>query len=118
MNKSSAYAAEAEAEAALELQKRREIRGSFRHWCEHLLAQRGHTVHRHHLLLIDALEKVNRGEIDRLMISMPPGHGKSEYSGQFFVPYFMANNTGSHVIVGTNALDLARSFSHKGRGYV
>lgn len=107
-----------EAEAARLLLERREIRSSFRRWCEHLLHQRGHALHRHHLLLIDALEKVNAGEIDRLMISMPPGHGKSEYSGQFFVPYFMANNPGSHVIVGTNALDLARSFSHKVRGYI
>lgn len=108
----------AEAEAARLLVERREIRSSFRRWCEHLLAQRGHVLHRHHLLLIDALEKVNKGEVDRLMISMPPGHGKSEYSDQLFVPYFMANNPGLHVIISANALDLARSFSHKVRGYI
>jgi hypothetical protein len=31
----------------------------------------------HHRMIIDELERVERGEIDRLMIQMPPRHGKS-----------------------------------------
>jgi hypothetical protein len=32
----------------------------------------------HHRRICDRLEAVERGEIDRLMIFMPPRHGKSE----------------------------------------
>lgn len=49
---------------------------------ESLLAYIIHTrdwfsVARHHLALIDALEAVERGEIKRLIITMPPRHGKA-----------------------------------------
>lgn len=37
----------------------------------------GYKLGRHHLLIAKYLEKVERGEIDRLMITVPPRHGKS-----------------------------------------
>ena len=36
----------------------------------------GYLFARHHLAIISALERVERGECKRLIISMPPRHGK------------------------------------------
>ena len=38
----------------------------------------------HHLLLIDALEQVARGELDVLIVCMPPGSAKSSYGSVAF----------------------------------
>jgi hypothetical protein len=35
------------------------------------------------------LEKVADGDIDRLMITMPPGSAKTTYASKLFPPYFM-----------------------------
>ncbi len=40
----------------------------------------------HHLLLAEKLEAVERGDCRRLMIFMPPGHGKSWWGGRARVP--------------------------------
>jgi hypothetical protein len=39
---------------------------------------------RHHRLVAEQLERVERGEIDRLMLCMPPRHGKSELASKSF----------------------------------
>jgi hypothetical protein len=62
---------------------------------------------RHHLLLIEALEKVARGElprlalekvargeIPRLAVFMPPGSAKSTYASVLFPPWLMAQRRG------------------------
>ena len=46
----------------------------------------------HHRLLIEKLEAVGRGEIDRLMICMPPGAGKSTYCSFLFPTWYLANH--------------------------
>ena len=38
----------------------------------------------HHRLIVEKLEAVERGEIQRLMIFMPPRHGKSLLATQMF----------------------------------
>ena len=37
------------------------------------------TPAQHHRLLLDELRAISRGDIDRLMVLMPPGSGKSTY---------------------------------------
>ncbi len=46
----------------------------------------GYTQARHHLLLSEKLEAVERGEIKRLMVFMPPGSAKSTYANILFTP--------------------------------
>lgn len=68
---------------------KRECRASFLAWCIEQLAPLGQKPQRHHRLMIQKLEQVARGEIKRLMILMPPRHGKSEYSSKLFVPWYL-----------------------------
>jgi hypothetical protein len=51
----------------------------------------GFNPAKHHLLLIDALEKVESGEIERLMVCMPPGSAKSTYTSVIFPAWFLGS---------------------------
>jgi len=48
--------------------------------------------------MIDALQRVYRGEIKRLMVLMPPGHGKSVYCSQRFPSWYLGNRPKHHLI--------------------
>jgi predicted phage terminase large subunit-like protein len=49
----------------------------------------------HHYVLADALEKVYRGEITRLMVFMPPQHGKSQLATGHFIPWAIGKSKGA-----------------------
>jgi predicted phage terminase large subunit-like protein len=61
------------------------------------------------------LERIERGEIDRLMIFAPPRHGKSQKASIHFPAWFMARNPGQNVIAATYNGDFAADFGRKVR---
>ena len=65
--------------------------------------------------MIEKLEAVERGEIDRLMIFMPPGHAKSTYASVLFPPWWMGRNPTSPVLGVSNTTELAERFSRRAR---
>lgn len=67
---------------------------------------------RHNLLVCDSLQKVESGEIDRLMIFMPPRHGKSMTATETFPSYFIGKNPERRVIVTSYADTLAQKFGN------
>jgi hypothetical protein len=46
----------------------------------------------HHRRICEKLEAVERGDIDRLMIFMPPRHGKSELASKRFPAWCLGRN--------------------------
>jgi predicted phage terminase large subunit-like protein len=72
----------------------------------------------HHLLLLNRLEAVERGEITRLMIFMPPGSAKSTYASILFPPWFLGRNADRSVIGASHAGDLAERFGRRVRNLV
>ncbi len=72
----------------------------------------------HHRLIIDVLQKVERGEIKRAMFFLPPGSAKSTYVSVVFPPYFMAKDTRRNAIVATYASPLARKLGRRARSIV
>ena len=56
---------------------------------------------RFHNVMSAALEEVATGKIKRLIISMPPRHGKTEIGAKKFIPFFAGHNPGKSVIFGT-----------------
>lgn len=78
----------------------------------------GFTPAKHHLVLIDALEKVERGEIERLMVCMPPGSAKSTYSSILFPAWFMGRNPALSVIAASHTQELAERFGRRVRNIV
>jgi len=61
------------------------------------------------------LDKVTRGEIDRLMIFEPPRHGKSEMVTVRYPVWRMERHPEMRVIIGAYSQTLANRFSRKSR---
>lgn len=78
----------------------------------------GYRPAAHHRLLIDALEAVERGEIPRLMVCMPPGSAKSTYTSVEFPAWFMGRNPGLSVIAASHTQELAERFGRRVRNIV
>lgn len=67
----------------------------------------------HHRLIARRLEGVERGEIPRLMITMPPRHGKSMLASEFFPAWYLGRNPDHYVVTATYAQELADDFGRK-----
>jgi hypothetical protein len=52
----------------------------------------------HHGMIISKLEAVEQGEIKRLMIFLPPRHGKSFITSSIFPAWFLGRHPQRHVI--------------------
>ena len=75
----------------------------------------GYKPARHHHKIAEALERVARGELKRLMIFMPPRHGKSMLASEFFPAWYLGRNPTHQVIAATYAQGLADDFGRKVR---
>ncbi len=73
---------------------------------------------RHIELMAKKLEAVERGEIKRLMIFMPPRHSKSETSTIHFPAWYMLRHPEHRVIVASYSSSLAQDFSIRTRAIV
>ena len=68
--------------------------------------------------MVDKLEAVDRGEISRLMIFMPPRHGKSVLSTQFFPAWFLGRHPERFVITTSYSQELSEDFGRRVRNLV
>lgn len=79
-------------------------------------ASRGTWVPYRHLLLIqEALLKVVRGEVKRLIISMPPQHGKSEFTSHYFLAWLLGSFPWLRVILASYEAEQAEGWGRKVR---
>lgn len=69
-----------------------------------------YKVHRVHQLLADTLEKVERGEILRLIISVQPRVGKSQLSSKSFPAWLLGRDPYRQIIVTSYGEELAKEF--------
>ena len=74
-----------------------------------------YKVNWHHKILVDALERVERGELKRLIVNMPPRHGKSELVSVNFPAWCMGKNKDRSIIAASYGADLATDFGRKVR---
>lgn len=65
--------------------------------------------------LADVLQRVADGEIKRLMVFMPPRHGKSEEVSRLFPAYYLYRHPDRWVGLNSYAADLAYTFSRAAR---
>jgi predicted phage terminase large subunit-like protein len=70
---------------------------------------------RHHETICAALEEVEKGHYQRLIISMPPRHGKSELASRRFPAWFLGRDPYRQVLFATYNAELAESFGRKVR---
>ena len=70
---------------------------------------------RHHAELDRQLMRVVRGEIDRLMVQMPPRHGKSELTSKYFPAWYHSVFPRRDIIMSSAVHNLAKQFSGESR---
>ena len=100
----------------MELEKRRAGRTSLLDFTTYTMP--GYRVGLHHRLLCNRLETVERGECKRLIVSMPPRHGKSELTSKRFPAWYVGRHPERQVIVSSYGATLAQSFGRDVRNIV
>jgi len=100
-------------EAARELLTRRSVRRSLTEFARLC----GFEPARHHLLLIDALEAVERGDLDNLAVFMPPGSAKSTYSSVLFAAWLMQRQL-ANVLAASHTTELAEKWGRRVRNLI
>jgi hypothetical protein len=73
---------------------------------------------KHARAIRDHLEAVERGEIDRLMMFMPPRHGKTKHVSQAFPAWVLGRRQRSQIILASYGAELAEGNSRRARSYV
>lgn len=72
-----------------------------------------------HIRLIAAkLEAVERGEIKRLMLALPPRHGKSELASRYLPAWYLGRDPKRTVIAASYGQELADDFGRRVRNLV
>lgn len=83
-----------------------------------ILTNKKYDPNWHHRVIANKLEAVERGEIKRLMIFMPPRHGKSELATINFPAWYLGRNPDKEVITVSYSGELAVKFGAKARDKV
>lgn len=91
-----------------------QIKNNYEAYCQHV--HHGKWKPAKHLKPIcEALERVEKGEIDRLMIFMPPRHGKSQSTTETFPSYFIGKQPDRRVIEVSYGKSFAQKFGNSNR---
>jgi predicted phage terminase large subunit-like protein len=69
----------------------------------------------HHLVMIHELERLERGDINRLLILAPPGSAKSTYCSIQYPLWRFAKKPHEHILTASNTQDLAENFNRRRR---
>ncbi|MPZ99496.1 MAG: phage terminase large subunit [Dehalococcoidia bacterium] len=68
-----------------------------------------------HVAIAEALEAVERGEIERLLIEIPPRHGKSQLVSVHFPTWYLARHPDRRIIAASHTQRLANGFGRRAR---
>jgi len=96
------------------LQKQQEIKAKlaseeFRDFVQY--TKPDYEINWHHDLLMDYLQQFAEGKIKKLMVFMPPQHGKSELTSRRLPAYLLGRNPKLKIIGCSYSSDLATSFN-------
>ena len=89
---------------------------SFLDFCKYVWPEM--LVGEHHKIIAEAFDRVIAGKCKRLMIAMPPRHGKSQLGSYLFPAYVMGKIPDSKLIVGSHTAELAQRFGRMIRNLV
>ena len=102
--------------AAAELLARRRARESLEAYLAY--CELGFVPAQHHRLLIKHLEAVERGEIKRLMVFMPPGSAKTTYTSVLFPSWYFGRHPENSLIFASHTEELATTIGRRVRNIV
>jgi len=100
----------------LQLETQERATSSFLDFCRYVWPEM--IVGEHHRRIAKKLDDVVAGRCKRLMIAMPPRHGKSQMGSYLFPAYLMGKRPDSKLIVGSHTAELAQRFGRMIRNLV
>jgi predicted phage terminase large subunit-like protein len=100
----------------LQLEGQQKAKKNFLAFCQYVWPEM--IVGEHHRLIAEKLDRVVSGECKRLMIAMPPRHGKSQMGSYLFPAYLMGRVPKSKLIVGSHTAELSQRFGRMIRNLV
>lgn len=80
------------------------------------LVNPGFKFYTWNLVLINRLQEIADGNLSRLLVQVPPRHGKSELC-KLFAGYYLLRHQSRFVAVTSYSMDLAATFSRAARSY-
>jgi predicted phage terminase large subunit-like protein len=87
-------------------------------WAVKALEPLGQAPARHHLHLLGELKRLSGGEIDRLMVLMPPGSAKSTYASVLFPAWWFTQHPKTSVIAASHTRGFAEDLGRQVRNLV
>lgn len=93
---------------------RRQGRVSLARYSERL----GYQLAAHHRLILSELEALERGDIDRLALFLPPGSAKSTYGSVLFPQWLLGRNPHLSIIGVSHTAELAERFGRRVRNAI
>lgn len=103
-------------QAAQELLRRRAARTDLIRFTEYTLPK--YHAAPHHRIIADKLQDVASGSVDRLMVNMPPRHGKSELASRRFPAFLLGLMPTAEVVLASYNADKAREFGFEVRDII
>jgi len=85
-------------------------------FCTHMM--KDYLVGRHHRRLADLLMDIESSRKDRICVSVPPRHGKSQMVSIFYAAWYLGKNPGHKVMLVSHTTDLAVDFGRKVRNII
>ena len=76
-----------------------------------LQTKKNYKVNWHHRILCEKLDKFAKGEIPRLMVFMPPRHGKSELGSRRLPAFILGQNPDAEIIACSYSSSLAEKMN-------
>ncbi len=98
-------------EAALELIRRRGVRGSLEEWAR----WRGYTPAKHHLFILNAIEEFLESDDEVLLLFAPPGSAKSTYVSVLTPSWYLANHPTHSILAATHNIEFAEKWGRRVR---
>lgn len=75
----------------------------------------GYAAALHHRMIANALERIANGTLKRLIINMPPRHGKSMLASEFFPAWYLGLHPEHQVMHASYSQELVDAFGRKVR---
>lgn len=104
------------AEARAELARRELARRRYLDYKRRVMPNYQHSWHFEEIA--KALERLDKGETKRLIITLPPRHGKSMDASVYFPAWYLGRHPTQEVIVASYALELAQTFGRQAKNVV
>lgn len=98
---------------ASEASRRCLIRQRLLDWASFAVGDMGLQPAAHHRLLLEELERLTRGDVDRLMVLMPPGSAKSTYVSIIYPAWWFVQHPHSSIIATSHTARLSAYFARR-----